>query len=124
MIKGQVHSKFKVFISEAGMPYGDAMHKIATEVEKFSCTGTTAIKSVGVEYLESSKQLVLSLGYRDGETGYPVKLTTVLLGSLDLDPEEIEEMMSKTADTVENVICHEFFVTGDGQFVMVLLSHG
>lgn len=125
MIKNQVHSKFKVFIPEAGIAYGEAMRRIAGMVEEFARTNAVAIKSVGVEYLEHSKRLVLSLGYRDDEKlGYPVKLTSVSLGRLQLRPEEIEQGMSKAADGVENVICHEFFVTDDGEFVMVLLSHG
>ncbi len=32
--------------------------------------------------------------------------------------------MESAASDVQNVICHEFYVTEQGEFVMVLLSHG
>lgn len=120
----QVHSKFKVFIPEAGLTDDEAMRRLSSMVETFARPGNLAPKSVGVEYLESQKQIVLSLGYRDDEPGYRVKLTSVSLGKLALNPEAIEQAMSNAALTIENVICHEFFVDAEGVFVMVLLSHG
>jgi len=123
MIEHQIHAKFKVFISEAGIPYA-AVRRLDAMVRAFTKEGKHAVKSVGVEYLEKDKRLVLSLGYRDDVPGYSVKLTSVSLGRLQLQPEAIEQAMTKAAGDVENVICHEFFVTDDGEFVMVLLSHG
>lgn len=124
MIKNQVHSKFKVFIPQADLTDEEAMRRLGAMVESFARNNSIAAKSVGVEYLESRKQLVLSIGYRDDEPGYPVKLTSIVLGKLSPRPEEIEQAMTKAAEATENVICHEFFVDGDGMFVMVLLSHG
>jgi len=123
-IKNQVHSKFKVFIPEAGLADDEAMRRLQSMVEGWARASKAAIKSVGIEYVDASKQVILSLGYRDNEPGYPVKLTSYQLGKLQLRPEEIERAMENAAGDVENVICHEFFVDGDGEFVMVLLSHG
>jgi hypothetical protein len=123
MIKAQEHSKFKVFIPEDNLSNPQAMRLLANMVEGFTKDGKIAAKSLGIEYLEGEKRLVLSLGYRDDEPGYQAKITSVSLGKLNLRPEEIEAAMSKAAEGVENVICHEFYVTGDGEFVMVLLSH-
>ena len=61
---------------------------------------------------------MLSLGYREDEAGYPVKLTSLALGKLDLHPDAIAGAMEKAAAEVENVICHEFFVDGGGTFVI------
>lgn len=119
----QYHNKFKVFIPEAGLPYAEAMKQLSGQVADFTKDRKVAPKSVGIEYLESAQRLVLSLGYRDDETGYPVALASISLGKLTLAPEAIEQKMSAAAETVKNVLCHEFFVTGDGEFVMVLLSH-
>jgi hypothetical protein len=124
MIKNQVHSKFKVFIPEAGITDDEAMRRLQSMVEGWTRANKVAVKSVGVEYIESKKQVVLSLGYRDDEPGYPVKLTSIALGKLSLHPDDIATSMEAAAAKVENVICHEFFVDGDGIFVMVLLSHG
>jgi hypothetical protein len=127
MIKGQIHSKFKVFIPEAGISDDEAMRRLGSMVEGWVRASKAAVKSVGIEYIESKKQVVLSLGYRDDEPCYPVKLTSVPLGKLDLHPDAVATAMEKAAASVESaggsVICHEFFVDGDGAFVMVLLSH-
>jgi hypothetical protein len=126
MIKNQVHSKFKVFIPEAGLSDEEAMRRLGSMVEGWARASKAAIKSVGIEYIDASKQVVLSLGYRDAEDepGYPVKLTALPLGKLGYRPDEISAAMEKAAAGVENVICHEFFVDDKGEFVMVLLSHG
>src|SRR5271157_3676085 len=120
MIKGQVHSKFKVFIPASGVPYADAMSQLSAKVEEFTSHDNVAAKSVGVEYMEGTKQLILSVGYRDDEPGYKAKLVSISLGThIRLEPELIEAAMTKAAEGVENVICHEFFVTDEGEFVMV-----
>ena len=124
MIKSQVHEKFKVFIPEENITEQEATRRLNNMLTAWTKDGKIAAKSVGVEYLEASKRLVLSIGYRDDEPGYPVKLSAVSMGVLPLFPNAIEEAMTKAASGVENVICHEFFVTGEGVFVLVLLSHG
>ena len=113
---------FKVFVLDAG--HSDDGLRLAREVETFTKDGKVAVKSVGVEYLEARKQIVLSLGYRDDEPGYPAKLGVFSLGKLGLEAGVIEKAMGEAAARVENVICHEFFVNDLGEFVMVLLSHG
>lgn len=123
MIKNQVHSKFKVFIPEAGLTADEAVRRLSAMVATFTKEHSIAAKSVGVEYLEGLEQIVLSLGYRDDEPGYSAKLTSVSLGKLDLRPEVIEAAMERGAAAIKNVICHEFFVDEDGEFVMVLLAH-
>lgn len=123
-VASQVHDKFKVFIPEENIAYDEAMRRLGNMVASWSREGKVAPKSVGIEYLEGPKRLVLSIGYRDDEPGYPVTLTSKSLGKPALFPDAIEQAMSQAAAGVEHVICHEFFVTGDGEFVMVLMSHG
>ena len=122
MTTAQIHSKFKAFIPEAKIPYEVAVERLSRMVESFARNEKVAAKSVGIEFLEAEQQLVLTLGYRDDEPTYPVKLTSVSLGKLALRPEVIEAAMSKAAEGTENVICHEFFVTDQHEYVMVLLS--
>lgn len=121
-IKHQVHSKFKVFIADADSE--DAVEQLFRQADVFARDNSVAAKSIGVEYLEGQKRIVLSIGYRDDEPGYPVSLKFVRLGKLALNSSAIEAALEKAADEVENVICHEFFVTEGGEFVMVLMSHG
>ena len=120
----QVHDKFKVFIPEENIAYDEAMRRLGNMVASWSAEGKVAPKSLGIEYLEASKRLVLSIGYRDDEPGYPVTLTSKSLGKPRLFPDAIEAAMSKAAEGVPHVICHEFFVDEKGEFVMVLMSHG
>jgi len=73
MIKHQVHSKFKVFISDAESE--DAVEQLFRQADVFTKDNSVAPKSIGVEYLEGQKRLILSIGYRDDEPGYPVNLS-------------------------------------------------
>jgi hypothetical protein len=124
MIQAQVHAKFKVFILEDGIGFEEAMNRLARMVETFVRESKVAVKSVGVEYLEGQKRLVASFGYRDDEPAYPVKIRWASMGKLDLFPDAIEAAMAGSCPAGEAVICHEFFVTGEGEFVMVQLVHG
>jgi hypothetical protein len=125
-IQSQIHNRFATFISTPGTDglLDDSVH---LAVESFAKGNSTlAIKSVGVEYLESKDRVVLTLGYVDGAQGYPVKLHCKSLGQLGekLDPKEISAAMEKAASTVPDVICHEFYVDKKGEFFAVFLSHG
>jgi hypothetical protein len=124
LMANQAHSKFKVFI----FPPSDTdavPTNVLEEVCQFVADSGVAPKSVGIEYLEGKEtkgdeKIVLSLGYRDDEPGYPVDLQCVSLGKLALDPEAIGKALRSAAE-YRNVICHEFYVTDEGEFFLVLL---
>ena len=124
-VKGQVHSKFKLFAGSLGP--GGALGKLATDVEEFAKKAKAAPKSIGVEYLEHEKQVVVSLGYRDDEAAYPIKLVGVSLGKLEtLKGDELarlETKMTAAADKIPGIICHELLVTDEREFVMVFMTH-
>jgi hypothetical protein len=66
------------------------------------------------------------LGYRDDEDSYPIKLETVALGKMSdigQDFSGLEQKMSEASQTVNNIICHELFVTEDKDFLMVFMTH-
>jgi hypothetical protein len=116
----QVHGKFKVFAGP--LAKDKTLGKLATEVAKFA--KDKAAKSIGVEYLESLKQLVVTLGYRDDEPAYPVELKTVLMGKHTITADslhKLEEEMAAASQKVGNVICHELYVTDEQDFLMVFL---
>jgi hypothetical protein len=118
----QVHSKFKIFVGE--LAADKTLGKLGDEVAAFA--SGKAAKSIGVEYLESAKKLVISLGYRDDEPGYPVELKAVALGKSGLGTEDLgqlEEAISKASHDLGNVICHELYVTEEHEFIMVFLLH-
>jgi len=118
----QIHAKFKVF---AGELHGNSIDRLAAEVESFVSREKIAPKSIGVEFLESSRRVILTLGYRDDEPGYAVSLSSVDLGKLqDLEPAtltRLEGKMAEAAAHLTNVICHELLVTDEQDFVMVFL---
>jgi hypothetical protein len=125
-VQGQVHSKFKLFSGPLG-PNG-SLGKLASEVEEFARKAKAAPKSIGVEYLEHSKQAVVSLGYRDDEPAYPIKLHAVSLGRVETFAGEelarLEKKMADAAAKTTGIICHELLVTGDREFIMVFMTHG
>lgn len=121
-VGAQVHHRFKVFAGDAGADGGVAA--LAAEVERFVRERGVAAKSIGVEFLERARKLVLTLGYRDDEPGYPVRLTSRSLGKVDSldDLGGLEARMGEAAADLDGVLCHELFVTDEGEFVMVFMA--
>ena len=123
-IANQTHGKFKVFAGKLGADNG--LGELADQVSAFASDNKIAAKSIGVEYLESAESLIITLGYRDDEESYPIKLETVSLGQMsDLgqDFSALEQKMAEASETVENIICHELYVTDDKDFLMVFMTH-
>jgi hypothetical protein len=125
-IASQVHDKFKVF---AGTPeQGRSLGSIPDEVAAFAAGSTIAAKSIGVEYLESARRLIVTLGYREGGESYPIRLSSVSLGKTDdiaerSDFAELEAAIGAATASIDNIICHELFVTEDNEIVMVFMQH-
>jgi hypothetical protein len=123
-IENQEHGKFKVFAGK--LDANDGLGNLANEVADFAAQNKIAAKSIGVEYLESAESLIITLGYRDDEDYYPIKLETVNLGKMsDIggDFSALEAKMSEAGASVNQVICHELYVTEDKDFLMVFMTH-
>jgi hypothetical protein len=100
--------------------------KLADEVAAFAKHSHAAAKSIGVQYVESAGLLLLTLGYRDDEEPYPIRLHSVPLGKIAAmagDFSKLENAMATASGKIRNVICHELYLTGDGDFVMVFMTH-
>jgi hypothetical protein len=123
-IANQTHGKFKVFAGKLGA--NNELGELADKVSAFAADNKIAAKSIGVEYLEASESLIITLGYRDDEEHYPIKLETFNLGKMDnigQDFSALEQKMSDASQSVNNIICHELFVTEDKEFLMVFMTH-
>jgi hypothetical protein len=123
-IAEQVHGKFKVFAGP--LHADDTIGPLAEEISRFVNESKAAAKSIGVEYLESADRLIITLGYRDDEEGYPVKLNSVSLGKIEAlgnDFGELERRMTEASARFPNIICHELYVTGDHDFMMIFMTH-
>jgi hypothetical protein len=125
-IQGQVHSKFKLFAGPLGP--GGSLGELATKVEEFAKKAKAASKSIGIEYLEHTKEVVVSLGYRDDEPAYAIKLHAVSLGKVEAFDsaalQRLETKMGEAAAKTPDIICHELLVTGEREFIMVFMTHG
>ncbi len=123
MIDSQIHGRFKMFAG--ALEPGHKIDALAQQVAAFG--RTVAAQSIGVEYLESQKRLIVTLGYRDDEAPYPIALHCVSLGkaaALDgADFARLEQRMAEEAARKKRVICHELFITEDHEFLMVLMTH-
>ena len=89
-ITEQVHGKFKVFAGPLNAD--DTIGQMAEEISRFVRDSKAAAKSIGVEYLESAERLIITLGYRDDEEGYPVKLSSVSLGKIEAIGDDFSEL--------------------------------
>jgi hypothetical protein len=121
-VEAQVHQRFKVFIGDAGADGGVAA--LAPQVEQFVRDRGVAAKSIGVEFIERARKLVLTLGYREDEGTYPVQLSSRSLGKVDglEDLASLEARMTEAAGSLNGVLCHELFVTDEDEFVMVFMA--
>ena len=123
-IASQVHNKFKVFSGD--LQPDKMIGGLADEVAGFARENKIAAKSIGVEYLESAKRLIITLGYRDDEEAYPIKLHSVSLGKIDAaggDFSALEQSMAEASARLSNVICHELYVTDEQDFLMIFMTH-
>ncbi len=123
-IAEQVHNKFKIFSGQldADKTVGDLANQIAV----FASDNKIAAKSIGIEYLETAQRLIISLGYRTDEEHYPIQINTVSLGKVDAastDFAALEQKMSEASEKLDNIICHELYVTDEQEFLMVLMTH-
>ena len=123
-IAEQVHGKFKVFAGPLNAD--DTIGPLAEEISGFVRDSKAAAKSIGVEYLESAGRLIITLGYRDDEEGYPVKISSISLGKIETlggGFDELERKMTEASAQFSNIICHELYVTGDRDFMMIFMTH-
>jgi hypothetical protein len=125
-IEKQEHHHFKIFSGTLGE--NNSLGPLADEVASFVAGKKVAAKSIGVEYLEAAKRLIITLGYRKDEEFYPVKLTGVGLGKVEdlatrADFSQLERAISEASKKVERIICHELYITEDHEFLMVFMTH-
>lgn len=124
-IGDQVHTKFKLFVG--ALDAGGTIGKLAGEVAAWATSAKAAPKSIGIEFLEHSKKVILSIGYRDDEAGYGIALKTTkiaTLGSLDAgELGKLERAMADAAAKDSRVICHELYVTDTNDMFVVTMSH-
>jgi hypothetical protein len=124
-ISEQVHSKFKVFTG-ALAPDG-TLGALAKEVEAWVASAKVAPRSIGVEFVEPVNCVFLSVGYRDDEPPYPIKLQSVRIGKIeDVEPASVarlEAAMAGAGASVASVICHELYVTAECELLMVFMTH-
>src|SRR4051812_25946192 len=124
MALAQVHNKFKIFTGP--LAADKTIGPLADQISSFVADHKVAAKSIGVEYLESAKKLIITLGYREGDESYGVKVRTVSLakiGGLDSgDVSRLEAAMTDACEKIEGIICHELYITDDGDFLVVFMS--
>ncbi|MCK6575172.1 hypothetical protein L6V77_29235 [Myxococcota bacterium] len=124
-IHDQVHDHFKTFAGSLDADGG--IGALATQVPAWVKSAGAAPKSIGIEYIEGAKKLLLTVGYRTDEAGYEIALTTVNIGKVEslegAGLTDLEGRMGKAAAGVKNIICHELFVTADHSVHMVFMTH-
>jgi hypothetical protein len=125
----QLHSKFKVFVLNATENGSDIFPEdFHLTMNGFISLNKVAVKSVSVEHFDND--IIVSLGYIHGQESYPVSLSSVNLGTLPLKEgmklsDELEKALNRIVDGEdESVICHDFFVNKDRQFIAVFLKTG
>ena len=116
----QVHGKFKLFA--ASYESENDLNALLRQVETWIRDNKVAPKSIGIEFLEKSNTLIMSIGYRDDES-YPVSLQVVKAGKLDSNFvfDKNERDIATAVQSIERIICHELFVTGDDDLSIIFM---
>jgi hypothetical protein len=124
-VKAQVHEAFKLFAGK--LDNAGHITELAKQVTAWAGTGKVAPKSIGIEFVEATKQVIFSVGYRSDEPGYGVAIASTKIGTIDkLDAAELtrlEGALGKAAVGQRDVICHELYVTDSNELFMVTMSH-
>ena len=112
------HSEFKVFKGKI-----EDIAAIQQAMESFVVSKQVSARSIGIEYIEHSKEVLISLGYSNEGDHVPVSIAMVNLGKVDTnDTTTIERLMSEAAKKQQNVICHELCITENDEFMMLFMS--
>jgi len=113
------HSQFKVFNGSL-----ESFDAIKGEIETFVAHHKISARSIGIEFIEHNKEILVSLGYSKGDHHAPISITPVNFGKVNLhDKADLEKKMTEAAEKQKNVICHELFVTDKDELLMVFMSH-
>lgn len=112
------HNKFKIFKGRL-----EEFAGIKQNIEAFVASGNVSARSIGIEFIEHTKEVFVSLGYSKEAPFSPVSIELTDLGKVDLNnTEALEQMMASAAQKQQNVICHELFITDTGSFMMIFMS--
>lgn len=115
----QSHEKFKIF---RGKAQKGEFTELFSEVESFANRPNHSAKSIGVEYLETQKELIITLGYTDVEgQGNNVKFEVKKIGALTNSNEVLEKGIQEAAHTLKNVICHALYIRENDEMSMIFM---
>jgi hypothetical protein len=112
------HHQFKVFKGKL-----ESINDLKGKIESFVFESKVSAKSIGIEFIEHTKELLISLGYNNDNDSSSISIEVVNFGHVDLNnTEAIEKIMSEAAQKQKNVICHELCITDKAEFMMIFMS--
>jgi len=112
------HSQFKIFKGKL-----EQISDLQKNIESFVATNKVSARSIGIEFIEHSKDVLISVGYSKEGEHKEVSIGLVNLGKVNLeDTDNMEKLMSDAAEKQKNVICHELCITDKDEFLMLFMS--
>jgi len=114
------HSKFKIF--QGTLEEGKLSKSLTKELKKFAAQPKVDPKSIGIEYLESKKEVIVSLGYAERSNKKTIDFKLKQIGNLSEGSNVLELKSEKAASKFENIICHELFVDGSDNMHMIFMT--
>lgn len=113
------HSNFKLFVED----FKDGNFPM-NRVKDFINGEGVVPKSIGIEFLESSSKVIISVGHEiENGINSEHELTLVNLGNLDVNNlEALESTMNQEASKLNGIICHEFFVSKENEVYSLFLA--
>lgn len=113
------HSKFKIF--QGTLENGKLSKSLTQELKKFAAQPKVDPKSIGIEYLESKNEVIVSLGYAEKTNKKSIEFSLKKIGNLSEGLNVLELKAEKVAAKFDKIICHELFVDGTDEFHMIFM---
>lgn len=98
------------------------LHTLLEEASAFASSPGIDVKTVGIELLEETDRIILTLGYAAGDR--PTELVSVDLDDVAAEPAAIETAFASAmlvlAAGGSEVVCHEFFYDSSSRLLTVV----
>ena len=112
------HNQFKIFKGQLG-----DLSAIKKKIESFVSKNKVSARSIGIEFIEHTKEVFISFGYSKEGKFAAVSIDIVNLGKVDLgNTKAIEKQMSAEAKKLKKVICHELLITDQNELMMLFMT--
>lgn len=92
------------------------------QIRNFANASDVSARSIGIEYLESSGEIIISFGFAVDIDPESVNFEFKKIGNVNSSPLDVlENVLTTEAAAFNSLICHEFFVDKAGDMYAIFM---